>query len=284
MFESGSSCENGITLFDHADIYARGKSEQVFGEILHADPGLRERIILQSKCSIRFAGVPEATDPQRYDFSATHILNSVEGSLGRLRTEYLDLLLLHRPDPLVEPEEVARAFDALYTSGKVRAFGVSNHTASQIALLQRFINQPLVINQVQLSLVHPFLIDEGVIANRSDAQTALASGTLDYCRLHNILIQAYSPIAGGRLIDPPDDAPSHVKAAAVAISDLAHAHKTTKEAIALAWLLRHPAGIQPIIGTTRPERVMASSAADNIELSREEWYTLYIAGRGRPLP
>lgn len=276
--------ENGITLFDHADIYARGKSEEIFGKILHGDPALRERIIIQSKCSIRFAGEPQVTDPQRYDFSAEYIISSVEGSLKRLQTDYLDILLLHRPDPLVEPEEVAKAFDDLYSKGKVRIFGVSNHTASQIALLQRFIDQPIVINQVQLNLVHNYLIDEGVVANRSDVETAIASDTLDYCRLHDVLVQAYNPVAGGRLINPPDDAPVHVKAAASVIADFAQAYHTTREAVALSWLLRHPAGIQPIIGTSRLERIVASCAADDLDLSREAWYTLYIAGRGRPLP
>ena len=279
-----AAVENGITLYDHADIYARGKSEQVFGEILLANPGLREKIIIQSKCSIRFPGEPEPTSPQRYDFSYSHIVNSVEESLRRLRTDYLDILLLHRPDPVADPDEVARAFDSLFLSGKVKMFGVSNHTASQIALLEHTLDQPLVINQVQLNLFHSFLIDEGVIANRSGIQTALAAGTLDYCRLNRIMIQAYGPVAGGQLINPHDDAPDHVRKTADLISDYSKVHQTTREAVALAWLLRHPAGIQPIIGTTRPERVTASCAADELHLSREEWYSLYIAGRGQALP
>lgn len=279
-----TAVENGITLFDHADIYARGKSEEVFGNILAADHALREQIVLQSKCSIRFAGEPEVTFPQRYDFSYAYIIDSVEGSLRRLHTDYLDILLLHRPDPLVEPEEVARAFDFLYKTGKVRYFGVSNHTGSQIALLQNSIDQPLVINQIQLSLLHPYLIDEGVVANRISAQTAHISGTLDYCRLHNILIQAYGPVASGRIINPDDDAPPHVKDVAALVNQIADNHKTTREAVAIAWLLRHPAGIQPIIGTTRQDRVIASCAADDLQMSREEWYALYIAGRGNPLP
>ena len=279
-----TAVDNGITLFDHADIYARGKSEQVFGQILNNEPGLRERIIIQSKCSIRFAGEPHAASPQRYDCSYEHIIFSVEGSLRRLQTEYLDILLLHRPDPLVEPLEVARAFDELNKSGKVRMFGVSNHTAPQIALLQNYCDQPLVINQIQLNLLHPYLIDEGVIANRVDVKTALAGGTLEYCQLHNILIQAYGPVAGGQLLNPNNEADENVKDVALLIADLAAKHNTTREAVALAWLLRHPAGIQPIIGTTRPERVVASCAADKLILDREEWYALYIAGRGHSLP
>jgi predicted oxidoreductase len=276
--------ENGITLFDHADIYARGKSERVFGEVLRADVTFRDKILIQSKCGIRFAGEPHVNSPQRYDFSYTHIVSSVEGSLQRLGIDHLDILLLHRPDPLVEPEEVARAFDALYVSGKVRIFGVSNHTASQIELLQYTVDQSLVINQVQLNLMHSYLIDEGVNANQGGIQTALTLGTLEYCRQHRVMVQAWGPVAGGQLINPHEDAPDHVKGTADLIADMARLYDTTREAIALAWLLRHPAGIQPIIGTTRPERIRASCAADDILITREEWYALYIAGRGQSLP
>lgn len=279
-----TAIENGITLFDHADIYARGKSEKVFGEVLKKNPALRAEIVIQSKCGIRFAGEPYPDSPQRYDFSYKHIIKSVEGSLQRLHTPYLDVLLLHRPDPLVEPEEVAKAFSELHTSGKVNFFGVSNHTAPQISLLQHYVDQPLVVNQLQLSLLHAYLIDEGILANQRDASTALASGLLDYCRLHGMLIQAWGPVAGGQLIAPHEDAPDNVKATAALIASIALQHHTTKEAVALAWLLFHPAGIQPIIGTSRPERVIASCAADTLELDRETWYALYIAGRGEPLP
>lgn len=279
-----TALENGITLFDHADIYARGKSEEVFGRILHENPGLRSEMVIQSKCGIRFSGEPDSASPQRYDFSYEHITKSVDGSLRRLHTDYLDGLLLHRPDPLVEPEEVARAFDELYTSGKVRYFGVSNHTAPQIALLQSYIKQPLVINQVQLSLLHPYLIDEGLLANQNQESTALASGLLDYCRLHRILIQAWGPVAGGQLISPNENASDNVKTTASIITSMSLKYNVTKEAVALGWLLYHPAGIQPIIGTSRPERVIASCMVDDLHMDREMWYSLYIAGRGRPLP
>jgi predicted oxidoreductase len=241
-------------------------------------------MVIQSKCGIRFAGEPQPDSPQRYDFSYKHIIESVEGSLRRLHTNYLDGLLLHRPDPLVEPEEVARAFSELHASGEVRYFGVSNHTAPQIALLQNYVEQPLVINQVQLSLLHAYLIDEGILANQNQTTVSLASGLLDYCRLNGILIQAWGPVAGGQLMTPHADAPDNVKKAAAIIASLALNAETTKEAVTLSWLLFHPAGIQPIIGTSRPDRVIASCAAEDFQMDRETWYALFTAGRGRPLP
>lgn len=276
--------EAGITLFDHADIYMMGKSEAVFAAMWSAIPGLRDRIVLQSKCGIRLANDPTPGLPGRYDFSYDHILASVEGSLARLETDYLDILLLHRPDPLVEPEEVARAFDALHHSGKVRYFGVSNHTAGQLDLLRRYVDQPLVVNQLELSLLHPFLIDEGIMANRADGVGGLASGILDYCRLHDIFIQAWSPVAGGRLFNPSAAAAPNIRAAGELVATLAEAKRTSEEAIVLAWILRHPAGIQPIIGTTQSLRVQRSCQADTVTLSREEWYALYTAARGAPVP
>jgi predicted oxidoreductase len=274
----------GINFFDHADIYTRGKSEIVFGEYLAAHPGLRDTIILQSKCGIRFPNDPTPGVPARYDFSYPHILRSVDGILSRLQTDYLDILLLHRPDPLVEPEEVARAFDELHTAGKVRHFGVSNHTAGQIALLQKFVRQPLIANQVELNLLHSGLISEGILANQREVPYTAALGTLDYCRLHEMMLQAWAPVAGGNLIDPRPDADASAHRAATLIARLATEKDTTREAIALAWLLRHPAGIQPIIGTTNPARLIASCAADAVPLSREEWYALLVAARGKPVP
>lgn len=276
--------EAGINLFDHADIYTYGKSEAVFAEVWKSAPGLRDRIILQSKCGIRFKDDPRPGDPQRYDFSYDHITTSVEGILKRLQTDYLDILLLHRPDPLVEPEEVARAFDALHTSGKVRCFGVSNHTPAQIELLCRYVSQPLVINQLELSLLHAYLINEGIKANQSGAPVGLASGILDYCRRNDILIQAWAPVAGGQLFNPPADAPAHIQETARLVAQMAAEKDTSPEAIVLGWLLRHPAGIQPIIGTTKAERVRSSSLADDVEISREEWYALFTAARGGAVP
>jgi predicted oxidoreductase len=273
---------HGITLFDHADIYAHGKSEQLFGDLLRATPGLRERMVLQSKCGIRFAGDPQPGAPGRYDFSPAHLTASVDGILERLGIEYLDILLLHRPDPLGDPEQVAEVFDALQQSGKVRHFGVSNHTAGQMALLQRHLRQPLVANQLELSLLHHGLIDAGITANRDDARGDTA--TLDFCRLHDIRVQAWSPLAGGRLAMPDGSASPAVQETAQLLRQMAEAHGVTPEAIQLAWLLRHPAGLQPVVGTTDVARLAACCRADDVELSREDWYALLTAARGVRVP
>jgi predicted oxidoreductase len=208
----------------------------------------------------------------------------VEGSLRRLNTSHLDVLLLHRPDALVEPEEVAKAFAELQRNGKVRYFGVSNHTAAQIALLQKHLDQPLVINQVELNLLHAHLINDGIVANQEGDQYTAAAGTLEYCRLHNMMIQAWSPVAGGKLIDPPPEAEERVRNTVERVAELAKDKDTSKEAIVLAWLLRHPARIQPIVGTTNPNRLVASCLADRLDLGREEWYALFVAARGTSLP
>lgn len=269
-----AALEQGITLFDHADIYARGKSELLFGEALRQISGLRERIVLQSKCGIRLADDPQVGVPARYDFSREHILESVDGILRRLGTEYLDILLLHRPDPLAEPEEVASAFDHLRRSGKVRHFGVSNHSASQMSLLQKHLDQPLVVNQIELSLLHHYPVSETILANQSDGTYAGGTGIVDYCRKHEILVQAWSPLAGGRLSGPAIELAAR----------LAQDKGVATEAILLAWLLKHPAPIQPIIGTTNPKRLADACAAAAIDLTREEWYSLLAAARGASVP
>ncbi len=279
-----TALDSGINFFDHADIYTRGKSEQIFGLFLADHPGLRENIVLQSKCGIRFPGDPNTSDPGRYDFSYEHIVRSVEGSLHRLQTDYLDLLLLHRPDPLFEPEEVARAFAELHSSGKVHYFGVSNHSGAQISLLQKFCDQRLVVNQLELNLLHHGMISEGILVNQPESEFPASAGVLDYCRLHGILVQAWSPVAGGNLINPSAQADPKVQRTADEIARLAAQKGASREAIALGWLLRHPAGVQPLIGTTKLERLVASIQADRIQLSREEWYALLVAARGVPVP
>jgi predicted oxidoreductase len=260
------------------------RSEAVFGEMLQQLPGVRDTIVIQSKCGIRFRDEPQPGDPPRYDLSYHHMLRAVEGSLRRLHTSHLDVLLLHRPDPLVEPEEVAKAFTELQRSGKVRYFGVSNHTAAQMALLQRHLDQPLVINQVELNLLHAHLINDGIGANQEGVPHTAACGTLDYCRVHDIMIQAWAPVAGGTLIDPPAGAEERVRKTAERVAEWAKDKGTSREAIVLAWLLRHPAHIQPIIGTTTPDRLVASRIADRLELTREEWYALLVTARGASLP
>jgi predicted oxidoreductase len=279
-----TAIEQGITLFDNANVYGGGKSEDIFGEALREMPGLRDKIVVQSKCGIRRPGDPNPDAVNRYDFSSEHIIQSVEGSLRRLKSDHLDILLLHRPDPLIEPEDVAKAFSELHGTGKVRHFGVSNHTAGQIALMEQYVEQPIVINQVQLSLVHSHLINDGIIFNREGVVYHAADGTLDYCRLNDIMVQAWAPVANGKLFNRPQDAPPDVARVCETIAKLADEKQTTKEAIAIAWLLRHPARIQPIIGTTNPDRVTASCLADSIELSREEWYELFAAARNIRVP
>lgn len=276
-----TALEAGINFFDHADIYARGKSEAVFGDVLRAAPGLRAEMVIQTKCGIRFA---DGEGPGRYDFSRAHIEASVEASLARLGVEQIDILLLHRPDPLMEPEEVAGAFSALHRAGKVRYFGVSNFGAAQMALLQQHVEQRLVVNQLEISLLHHHLISEGIGINQTGYEYAATTGTLDYCRLHRIAVQAWTPLARGRIFDPAADAPPEVRAVADCLAGLAKDLGTSPEAVALAWLLRHPAGIQPIVGTARPERLRLACATDALSLTRESWYALLEAARGKPVP
>lgn len=279
-----TAVEHGVTFIDLADIYTKGKSDALVGETLRQTPSLRDKLVLQAKAGIILGGDPNPGDPGRYDFSYDHLITAVEGTLQRLNTDHVELFLLHRPDPLVQPEEVARAFDTLQSSGKVRYFGVSNHTPMQIELLKRYVDQPLVINQIEINLLHNHLIVDGIVANTHDVHYAAAAGTLDYCRLNDIMIQAWSPLARGVIFNPPDDAPQHVKAVAQHIVDLANKYDTTTTAIALAWLLRHPAKIQPILGTMNPTRIGQSTPAVDIDLTRIEWYSLLEAARGTSVP
>lgn len=281
-----TAVDSGINFFDHADIYGGGEREDVFSHWWDKESNLRSQVILQSKCGIRFPGEPNHSSPGRYDFSFEHIIKSVEGSLKRLKTDYLDVLLLHRPDPLVDPEEVAQAFDKLKQAGKVRWFGVSNHTTTQIQLLQSALDLPLVANQLQLSIIHHQLINDGVVFNTNDMGVMSRSeGTLEFCRLENITIQAWSPLAGGvvsgKTLESPD---ARITAVSKLVAAMAEEKNISKEAILTAWLLRHPAKIQPIIGTTTPERIRSACQADQIQLSREEWYRLFTAGRGGRVP
>jgi predicted oxidoreductase len=281
-----AALDHGIDFFDHADIYGGGKREAVFSALWERSPHLREKIYLQSKCGIRFADEPEPGAPARYDFSYEHIRRAVEGSLRRLKTDYLDVLLLHRPDALVEPEEVARAFDELHQAGKVRWFGVSNHTAAQIRLLQTCVEQPLVANQVELSVVHNQLFNDGIMFNRDDIGVLSRSeGAVEFCRRHDITLQAWGPLAAGRVTGRlPEDPSPRQAATAQVVAEMAEAKGVSREAILVAWLLRHPAEIQVIIGTTNPGRIAGSCQATGLTLTRAEWYKLFEAGRGGRVP
>ncbi len=280
-----AALDEGINFFDHADIYCIGKSEEAFSAVWDEAPNLRGKIILQSKCGIRFAGEPNPASPHRFDFSYAHILRSVEGSLRRLKTDYLDVLLLHRPDPLVEPEEVARAFDELHQAGKVRWFGVSNHTAAQLELLRAYLRQPIVANQVAFNVIHTGMLDEGIVFNQDNPKLARNEGTIEYCRLHNITLQSWGSLAWGLLTGRAPEKPAeHITRTSALLAEMARAKGVPPEALLVAWILRHPARIQAIIGTTQPGRIAASCRADGLELDREEWYRLFTAGRGEALP
>ena len=280
-----AAVEHGITHIDLADIYTMGKSDEVVGDALSKRPGMRDKLVLQQKVGIVIGGNPDFGPPGRYDFSYDHIVTEVEASLKRLQTDYVDILALHRPDPLFEGEEVARAFDHLHSSGKVRYFGVSNHNWQQIVSLQKCIDQKLVLNQVELNIMHHYLISDGMTANMVDTTPyAGVMGTLDFCRSSEIMLQAWSPVAGGSIFNPAADAADNVKNVAALLKELAAEKGTTPAAIALAWLLRHPAGIQPIIGSLNPERIPEAVPADDVELSRVEWYRLLEAARGAGVP
>lgn len=268
-----TALENGINFFDHADIYGKGRCEELFGQVL--TPSLREKIIIQSKCSIR-PGIA-------FDFSKEHILNSVDGILKRLNTEYLDILLLHRPDALMEPEEVADAFRILKENGKVRHFGVSNQTPMQMELLSKYCDEPLLINQLQLSIAHCPMINSGINANMyNDSGINRDGGVLEYCRLKDITIQAWSPFQYGMFEGVFLGNEKFAELNKV-IDNLAEKYNVTNSAIAVAWILRHPAGIQTIVGTTNKDRIAQISKASEIRLTREEWYALYMAA-GNKLP
>lgn len=269
-----TALDAGINFFDHADVYGGGRSESRFAEALGMNAGLRDRMILQTKVGIR--------DGQ-FDFSKEHILEAVDGSLKRLQTDHLDVLLLHRPDALVEPEEVAEAFDVLEANGKVRYFGVSNQNPAQIELLKRYVEQPIIFNQLQLSITNTAMIDAGINVNMQNPPSVdHDGGILDYCRLHDITIQPWSPFLYGFFEGVFLDNPKFPELNA-AIDALAAKYGVANTAIAIAWLLRHPAHMQPIIGTTNAGRVKDVSKASGITLTRLEWYEIYRAA-GNKLP
>lgn len=283
VVETALSC--GINMFDHADIYAYGKAETVFGQLLKERPELREQILIQSKCGIRpldsLSGFPK-----HFDFSKEHILASVDGILSRLGTDYIDILLLHRPDPLVDPEEVAEAFADLRQAGKVKGFGVSNMSAAQMAFIQASLPEPLLVNQLELSLAKRDWLDASIHHNQKEgAHVSFPEGTIEYCQMKNVQIQAWGPLAKGIYTGANlEGQPESVKQTADLVASMASSKGVSREAVVLSWLLRYTAGIQPVIGTTNPERIRASAQALCVELTRDEWYQLYVSARGRPMP
>ena len=267
--------ELGVTFFDHADIYGGGECETLFGKALSQTSLKREDIWVQSKCAI----VPGIM----YDFSKDHILSSVDGILKRLDTPYLDSLLLHRPDALVEPEEVAEAFDALYTSGKVRHFGVSNHTPGQIMLLQQWVDQPIEANQLQFGLGHTGILRSGMECNmESDGAVHRDGEILPFCRINRITIQTWSPFQYGMFQGSFLDNPKFPELNKC-LQEIAASYGVDKTTIAAAWILRHPAGMQLISGTMTTSRLESICKAADIRLTREQWYKLYLAA-GNILP
>ena len=269
-----AAVEAGYTLFDHANIYCLGRCEELFGEVLKETPGLRDRILIASKCGIRFPNDPFPGAPYRYDSSGDYIPNACEASLKRLGVDCLDLYQIHRPDYLGEPHEIAGAFAVLLDAGKAKAFGVSNCRPSYLVALQKACPFPLVANQVEISLAH---------------RDALDDGTLDQCLAERLTPLAWSPLGGGQLADGPTRVPPSQEGYGgdrlfKALDGLAKTHETSRANIALAWLLKHPARIVPIIGTTKPERIRAAAKSLNVKLSREEWYDLLVAARGERLP
>ena len=274
----GAARDAGINVFDHADIYggARHVCEARFGEAVSFSAAEREQVLIQSKVGIRKG---------YFDFSAEHILATVDESLAALKTDYLDLLLLHRPDTLVEPEEVASAFDKLLAAGKVRHFGVSNHTPGQIELLKTAVKQPLVANQAQLSITHAPMIAQGIAANMAGLDQSISrdNGLLDYSRINGMMLQAWSPFQKAFFDGVFLGDRENFAALNDVIDELAASYGVTPTGIAVAWITRHPANIQVVLGTTQPSRVTEAAAGSDVPLTRQEWYRLFTAA-GHTLP
>lgn len=265
----------GINFFDHADIYGGGACEEIFGSILRRNPGLREQIVLQSKGGI----VPG----KMYDNSKKHLVDTVDGILKRLQTEYLDVFLIHRPDALADPEETADALESLVQSGKIRYFGVSNHRTSQMQLLSKYLDQKLMVNQLQFSLTNATMVQSGMEANMlTDGAVDRDGGVMDYCRLNDVTIQTWSPFQYGFFEGTFLNNPKYPELNQV-LNELAEKYQVTSTGIATAWILRHPANMQMIAGTTKLSRLKEICQASDIVLTKEEWYRLYTAA-GHMLP
>ena len=268
-----AAVDAGYTLFDLADIYGGGRCEEIMGEVLRATPGLRDQLVLATKCGIRPGGQP-VDMPGRYDFSAEHLQRSVEGSLRRLGVEAVDILMLHRPDYLMDPSEVARAFDQLHTAGKVREFGVSNFRPTQVSLLQGYLPRRLCVHQVEISLLQ---------------LAALENGTLDQCLAAQLTPMAWSPLAGGLLGDRvhgllPGQRGYQPAAVVVELDAQAARLGVSRVALAYLWLLKHPSRIQPVVGSMDPKAIGEIAASIGNPLTRDDWYRLLVAARGEALP
>lgn len=270
-----SAIDEGINYFDHADIYGGGECESHFAKSIQMNSSLRERVIIQSKCGIRNG---------YYDFSKKHILSSVDGSLQRLKTDYLDVLLLHRPDILMDPLEVAEAFEILYDKGKVRYFGVSNFNPMQIELLQNAVPDPLVFNQLQLSIAHTPMIDNGLNVNMMvDQNSNYGESILEYSRLKNITIQAWSPFQKGFFGGPFLGDMDNYKKLNEVINRIAVKYGVTNTAVAIGWITTHPAKMQVVLGTTNTKRLQDACKGSELQLTKSEWYELYQAAGNRLL-
>ena len=265
----GTALELGIDFFDHADIYGGGRCEELFGDWLASHPSVRDKITIQTKCGIRKGC---------YDFSKKHILEAVDGSLKRLRTDHVDVLLLHRPDTLMEPQEVAEAFDTLEQAGKVRFFGVSNHNPMQIELLKTAVRQPIVANQLQFSIPESGLVTSGLNFNMKNDESVMHDGSaLEYLRLKGITIQAWSPFQGGFFGGPFVGDHKKYPVLNEKLEELGRAYSVSPTTLAAAWILRHPANMQLISGSVSPKRIREIAAGVDVELSREDWYAIYLS-------
>lgn len=264
----------GIDFFDHAAVYGKEMHhcERRFAEAMQLTPSERAQITLQTKAGL-------VRDGKYFDFSYEHLIASAEESLRALQTDYIDVFMLHRPDALVEPEEVARAFDELAAAGKVKNFGVSNHTPRQIDLLKTSVQQPLVANQLQLSLTHAPIIAHGVANNMVGIDQSITldgGGILDYCRINRITVQTWSPFQAGFFTGVFLGSPDYPELNEV-IDRLAKQYDVPPAAIATAWITRHPANMQVVLGTTNPARITEAAAGTDIRLTRAEWYELFKA-------
>ena len=273
-----TALEEGINFLDTADCYGNGKSEEIIGKAFAANPGLREKVFLQSKCGIR-----HDEDFTWFDFSKEHILEAVDASLARLQTDHLDCLLLHRPDALMEPEEIAEAFTILHKAGKVRNFGVSNQNPVMMDLIRKFVPFPIVTNQSQLSCAFTPSLNAGFNVNMENDHAIMRDGGLfEYCHLHDIVIQAWSVLQHGYFEGVFLGSDKYPKLNQV-LERIAGEQGVTSTAVALAWVLRYPARMQAVIGTTKPDRIRESARAAEVTLTKKEWYEIYLAA-GNTLP